>query len=113
LTMANIVKETRLSAYLIVHITDVIDSDAYARYRADVPATLHRAGGRYLVRGGATTVLEGDWHPSRLVVVEFANAAAARTWWESTDYAALKQLRQRSVHTEMVLVEGVTEKESL
>jgi len=96
-----------MSAYVIVNIAEVRDAGAYARYRQQVSNGVRNAGGRYLVRGGESSVLEGDWRPHRVVVVEFPSSHDARAWWSSEDYASLKQLRQISTRTEMVLVEGV------
>ena len=72
-----------------------------------VPPTLEQFGGRYIVRGGDVQTLEGEWDPPRVVVIEFDSADQARRWWESDLYAPAKSLRQRSAHTEMILVEGV------
>ncbi|MFL5577743.1 MAG: DUF1330 domain-containing protein, partial [Gemmatimonadaceae bacterium] len=85
-----------MSAYLIVEIAAVRDEGAYAEYRARVSPGLERAGGRYLVRGGRTLVLEGTWAPPRLVVVEFPSRDAAHAWWDSREYAELRALRGRA-----------------
>ncbi len=69
--------------------------------------TLEPYGGRYLVRGGEVQILEGDWLPPRLVILEFDSVALARSWWESEHYAPAKALRQASADTRMILVEGV------
>jgi len=98
---------TTMSAYLIVNVAEVVDEDAYARYRKQVSNEVRRAGGRYLARGGAVSVLEGEWKPNRLIVVEFESADAARAWWASPEYAALRDLRQTSTRSQMVVVEGV------
>ena len=95
-----------MPAYLVVDVAAVHDAGRYARYRGEVTAGLEAAGGRYLVRGGALEVLEGDWRPGRLVVVEFPSTAAAKRWWGSPDYASLRQLRQQSTTTHMLVVEG-------
>jgi uncharacterized protein (DUF1330 family) len=100
-----------MAAYLIVDIAHVHDPATYAAYREDVSRGLLAAGGRYLVRGGALEVLEGDWRPGRLVVVRFDTSADARSWWASTEYARLKDMRQASTTTHMVLVDGVSEAE--
>ncbi|MER9740771.1 DUF1330 domain-containing protein [Mesorhizobium sp. M0187] len=63
-----------MAAYLIADV-DVKDAALFEEYRRDVPATEERYGGRYLGRGGATKVLEGDWDPHRLVIVEFPDMA--------------------------------------
>ena len=96
-----------MAAYVIVNIAQVTDARAYADYRARVSESVAAAGGRYLVRGGALERLEGTWQPNRLVVLEFPSRDAARGWWASPAYAALKDLRQASTATEMVLVDGV------
>jgi uncharacterized protein (DUF1330 family) len=93
-------------AYVIVQIT-IHDAAAYERYKVAAAAAVAAYGGRYLVRGGRTELLEGSWEPSRLVVLEFPDAARAREWWSSTDYSPAREIRQASADTEMLLVEGV------
>lgn len=96
-----------MAALLIVEI-DVNDTEVYAAYRQAVSSNLAAAGGTYLVRGGEVEVLEGDWRPSRMVVVRFDSAEEGRRWWNSPGYAELKAMRQRSAKTNMILVEGVS-----
>jgi uncharacterized protein (DUF1330 family) len=100
-----------MAAYLIVDIAGIHDEKTYARYRQQVSPGLSAAGGRYLARGGAIEVLEGDWRPTRLVLVRFDSAAAARGWWSSNDYAELKRMRQSATTTNMIVVEGAAEAE--
>lgn len=95
-----------MAAYLIVDIT-VLDEQRYADYRARVTDSIRQYGGEYLVRGGKLERLEGDWQPSRLVVVKFQSIDAAKKWWSSEDYAELKALRQATTETEMIVVEGI------
>lgn len=95
-----------MSAYIIAEVK-VHDAQLYEDYKGQVQATLEKYGGRFLVRGGDTDLLEGDWNPPRLVVLEFPSVADARAWWSSTEYAEPKSLRQRSAVTRMILAEGV------
>jgi uncharacterized protein (DUF1330 family) len=95
-----------LPAYVIVQVT-VGDPVAYERYKQLAQDAVAAYGGRYIVRGGATTVLEGTWQPSRLVVLEFPDAERARAWWHSPEYAPGKALRQSCAETEMLLVDGM------
>jgi uncharacterized protein (DUF1330 family) len=95
-----------MPAYLIANI-EVQDPVRYRDYVAGVPATLAKHGGRYLARGGAVQVLEGGWTPNRLVIVEFPDAATARAWWESADYAELRALRQSTTNSSLVVIEGL------
>ena len=95
-----------MAAYLIVDIRTVLDEETYATYRSRVSAGLSEAGGEYLVRGGAVQVLEGDWSPNRIVVVRFPSIEAAKQWWDSADYAELKQMRKAATLTNMIVVPG-------
>jgi uncharacterized protein (DUF1330 family) len=95
-----------MAAYLILDI-HVSDPDGYAAYRERAPATLEAYGGRYLVRGGPHEVVEGDWNPERVVVVEFPSVERAREWYESPEYQEIVDMRKRSAPSQVVLVEGV------
>jgi uncharacterized protein (DUF1330 family) len=95
-----------MPAYVIVDV-DVTDPERYERYKAATPATIAAAGGRFLVRGGEFTILEGDWQPARLVVLEFESLAAAERWYESEAYQAAKKLRGEGARMRMVAVKGV------
>ena len=94
-----------MAAYFIVDV-DVQDPKSYEEYRKGVPATVAKHGGKFLVRGGAYTKLEGEWSPKRLVVLEFPSVEQARRWYDSADYRELKALRMKTANTQVVLVEG-------
>jgi uncharacterized protein (DUF1330 family) len=95
-----------MPAYVIIE-TDITDAAQYERYKAASPAAVETGGGRFLARGGELAVLEGDWQPSRLVVLEFDDLAAARRWYDSEDYQETKKLRDGAAHLRMVAVQGV------
>lgn len=97
-----------MPAYLIVE-TDVHDPERYERYKAAAPAALAAFGGRYVARGGELTVLEGDWEPSRLVVLEFPDLDAARAFYDSPGYLEARKLREGAATLRMVAVEGLAE----
>jgi uncharacterized protein (DUF1330 family) len=94
-----------MAAYILVDIT-INDPQTYERYKLLAPASIAAYHGKYLVRGGRTEVLEGDWEPSRLVILEFPGVEEAKAWFDSEEYAAAKALRQSCAATEMLLVEG-------
>jgi uncharacterized protein (DUF1330 family) len=94
-----------MPAYVVVQIA-VDDPAMYERYKQLAPASIAAHGGRYLVRGGQSEVLEGSWQPARLVVLEFPTAAGARAWWSSPEYAPAKAVRQQCAKAEMLLIEG-------
>jgi uncharacterized protein (DUF1330 family) len=95
-----------MPAYVIAQ-TDITDPERYERYKAASPGAIAAGGGRFLVRGGELAVLEGDWQPTRLVVLEFEDLAAAKRWYESEVYQEAKKLREGAAHLNMVAVQGV------
>ena len=94
-----------MPAYVIAQI-EVTDQAAYDEYGKGVRATIAAHGGRFLVRGGAVEVLEGDFIPKRVVVLEFPDAEAARRWYRSPEYQPLLALRKRASRASLYVVEG-------
>jgi uncharacterized protein (DUF1330 family) len=94
-----------MKAYIIADI-EMKDPVAYEAYRRDVPAMIAAYGGRYLVRGGATRVLEGDWQPRRMVILEFPSMRQAEAFYGSAEYEALKAIRINASDSRLVVVEG-------
>ena len=101
-----------MPAYVIalVRAVDPDGADALAEYRRRNTDAVARHGGRFAVRGGPVVPLElvpeGE-APLRVVVLEFADAGAARGWYESEEYAPLRELRRGASATDILLVEGV------
>ncbi len=95
-----------MPAYLIVE-TDITDPEQYEQYKAASPGAIAAHGGRFVVRGGETAVLEGDWSPKRLVVVEFDDLEAAKRFYDSPEYQAAMKLREGAASLNMVAVEGI------
>ena len=89
--------------------TDVHDPEQYERYKAASPGAVHAGGGRFVVRGGELAVLEGDWQPTRLVILEFEDLEAAKRWYESPEYREAKALREGAANLRMVAVQGLDE----
>ena len=92
--------------YVIAEIT-VTDPEAYKQYAAAVAPVVAKLGGKYIVRGGQTVAEEGEAPSGRIVVIEFDNLAAARSFEDSQDYQAVAPLRRKSAHSRVFLVEGV------
>ena len=96
-----------MSAYVIATVTDVWDQDALVRYRERNTAAVANHGGRFVARGGRLEILEGDYRPVRVVIIEFPDLEAARGWYESDEYAPLRELRRSASDTDIYVVEGV------
>ena len=93
------------AGYIIGDI-EVTDPDKYSEYAAGVPGTVAAYGGRYLIRGVSGEVLEGDWTPKRLVVLEFESIARAKEWYNSPEYAGLKKIRQSASKGQLIFADG-------
>ena len=95
-----------MPAYVIIE-TDIHDPEQYERYKAASPAAVAGGGGRFLARGGELAVLEGDWDPRRIVVLEFPDLETVKRWYDSPDYQEAKRLREGAASLRMVAVEGL------
>ncbi len=95
-----------MPAYLIGNI-EVTDPAAYEEYKKGVGATVAAYGGRSLARPGAMMeVLEGDWVPKRLVILEFPSVAQLKAWYKSPEYKPLLEIRLRSAKSSLIMIEG-------
>ncbi|MDH3440097.1 MAG: DUF1330 domain-containing protein [Gammaproteobacteria bacterium] len=94
-----------MNAYLVVDI-DVTDPEQYQGYVKKAPAFVEKHGGKYIVRGGDTKLVEGDWHPGRFVVVEFPSRERAQAFLDDSEYQAVADIRRASTSSNMILVEG-------
>ena len=94
-----------MKAYIIVDVK-INDLVRYEDYKKLTPGSLKRFDGKFVVRGGQTETLEGDWQPGRIVILEFPSFEKAKAWWSSEEYAPAKALRQATAYTRMIAVEG-------
>jgi uncharacterized protein (DUF1330 family) len=90
----------------VIYQGEVLDPVRYDEYRNKAAVSIANAGGRYVVRGGDIDVLEGDPPPGRTVVLEFADMAAARAWYDGEEYAAARTIREGAARARMYIVDG-------
>jgi uncharacterized protein (DUF1330 family) len=95
-----------MSAYVIADVT-VTDAEQMAKYREWSTKAAAEFGASFIVRGGAITVFEGDWQPSRVVILEFPSSDVAKKWYASETYQHAITLRKNAGVMRMVMVEGV------
>ena len=94
-----------MRAYVIVQ-ESVHDLKTFEEYRKDVLATLAHFHGRFLVRGGKVTMLEGDTKPERTVLLEFPSRAEAEGWYHSPAYQKILPLRLKSSSSHFFICDG-------
>lgn len=95
-----------MPAYVIADV-EVTNPELFEEYRKLVPATVEAFGGKYIVRGGDSEVVEGDRTPNRTVVIEFESFEQAKAWHSSEMYAGPKQMRIDSTNSSVIIVEGL------
>ena len=95
-----------MPAYCLFDVRAITDPQKVAEYRAGVAATVAQYGGQYRVLGGGVQVVEGDWQPGFLVLVEFASREQARCWYDSPEYGPLRRLRLAGTQSNGVLIDG-------
>ena len=96
-----------MPAYVIADVREAWDADALEEYRRRNTDAVAAHGGRFVVRGGEQEVLEGGWPSIRIVVMEFPDMDAARAYWTSDEYEAIKPIRRGASRTNVLLVDGV------
>ena len=95
-----------MSAFVIFDV-DIRNPERYQDYMRQVKPALEAAGARYLARGGAHKVYEGDWSPRRIVLVEFPSLEAWESFYNSPEYQGLKAIRDECSSAHLVSVEGL------
>lgn len=95
-----------MAGYVIADV-EVTDAELFEEYRKLVPATVEAYGGKYIVRGGESEVVEGEITPHRTVIIQFDSAEQAKAWHGSEEYAVPKQMRIDSTNSNVIIVEGV------
>ena len=95
-----------MSAYVIFDV-EIRDPARYQAFMQGVKPALEAAGARYLARGGAHKVHEGDWTPRRIVLIEFPSVAAWEAFYNGPVYQGLKAIRDEVSSARLVSVEGL------
>lgn len=95
-----------MTAYVILDIK-VTDPVRYEAYKDLAAPTVALYGGKYIVRGGRSETLEGDWSPSRLVILQFETSEQAKKWINSPEYKEARALRHQTADSQTLVIEGV------
>jgi len=95
-----------MTAYVILDIT-VNDPERYEDYKKLAPPAIEAYDGKYLARGGPMEILEGDWQPNRIVILEFESIEMAKNWINSPEYSEARALRHQTATSHAVVVEGL------
>tara|TARA_B100000700_G_C14309902_1_gene518800 strand:- start:123 stop:410 length:288 start_codon:yes stop_codon:yes gene_type:complete len=95
-----------MTAYVIFDIK-VNNPDGYEDYKKLAPPAISKYGGKYIARGGEKKILEGDWNPERVVILEFENINNAKKWINSPEYEVARKLRHKYASSNVIVVQGL------
>lgn len=84
---------------------DITDIEKFKRYASKTPEVLEKFGGKFIIRAGESTLVEGNTR-SRNSVIEFPSYEAAISCWKSDDYQSVKSLREGGAELDVVIIEG-------
>ena len=96
-----------MPTYVIAETQEIVNEEAYIRYRPLGAQAVLQHQGSFLVRGGTAQTLEGDWHPSKLTILEFPTSDLAKAWDDSPEYTAARKVREGAARMRFVAVESL------
>ena len=91
--------------YIIVRVL-IHNNELFQKYPHLSTEVMKKYGGKYIIRGGKTDVLEGEWPVDRTTVVEFEGFESAKKCYESVEYSEAMKIRQNSTKSDLILIEG-------
>jgi uncharacterized protein (DUF1330 family) len=94
-----------MTAFMIVEV-ETTDEALMAEYRKHTPGLIAKFGGKFIVRGGRTTTLEGGWSPQRVVMIEFPDMASLERFYHSPEYKPVLAMRMKAGKSRAIAVEG-------
>ena len=94
-----------MAAYYIADV-EITNPEEYQTYARQVPPTLSQYGGKFLVRGGQSETIEGNWNTKRIVIIEFPSIEQAKAWYASPAYSSIAGIRHHSANSQIILVQG-------
>jgi uncharacterized protein (DUF1330 family) len=96
-----------MSVYFIAEIEKIIDREKYSEYVEKVSGIIEKFGGKYLARGGETFIISGNWHPAKIIIIEFDTFEQLKNCFNSPRYREIAPLRESSTDTRAIVVEGI------
>ena len=95
-----------MSGFAIFNI-DVKKPEEYKEYVEKVKPIAEKFGGDYIIRGGETKIVEGNWSYPRTVVIKFPSFQKALDWYNSEEYEPIKQIRLDNSVSNGIIIKGV------
>jgi uncharacterized protein (DUF1330 family) len=99
-------QQAKVAPGYVVAEVEVNDTATFAKYAAAVPGTLAPFNGKYVIRAGKITPVEGDAPKQRFIVIGFDSVEKAQAWEDSPAYEAIKPMRHASAKSRIFIIEG-------
>ena len=96
-----------MKAYLVLDLS-VNDFGGFKKYIAEIPAFIAKHSGKYIIQGVQPTIIEGDWKPERLVIIEFPEREKAEAFLGDPEIQNLFKVRHATTTSKLVLADGCT-----
>jgi uncharacterized protein (DUF1330 family) len=96
-----------MKGYCLFNNIEVHNPEKLETYKNRVAPLVEKFGGKYIILGGQFKLVEGDWRPTFLVMIEFPSYEKATQWYFSDEYAELKAIRQSAVDCDGIIVDGI------
>jgi uncharacterized protein (DUF1330 family) len=100
-------QQAKVAPGYVVAEVEVNDLDAFQKYAAAVPGTLAPFNGKYVIRAGKISPVEGDAPKQRFIVIGFDSVEMAKAWEDSPAYEAIKPIRHASAKSRIFIIEGI------
>ncbi len=91
--------------YAIFNI-NITNPENYKEYIEKVVKVTEKFGGKYIVRGGATTKIEGTFPHPRTVVIQFPSYQKALDWYNSDEYKPIREIRFKNAKSIGMIIKG-------
>ena len=94
------------SGYVIAYV-EVTNPTQYEEYKKWSTVAMQAHGAEVCVRGGQVEPLEGDWKPTRVIVLKFPSLEQAKAFYDTPEYRKAREARAGAAIMNMIAVEGL------
>ncbi|SBT16796.1 hypothetical protein MGA5115_00880 [Marinomonas gallaica] len=94
-----------MKAYLVLDF-EITNLPAFMEYVEKIPEYLRKHAGRYLVEGVTPEILEGDWEPKTIVILEFETQDNSNNFLSDPEVKQLFSIRHKNTNSNLIKVSG-------
>ena len=95
-----------MKGYVVCVYKNITSQEKLKEYAVKARVAVEKYKGKFLIRGGKSTINEGDKSP-RTVVIEFPSYDEANTFYQSKEYQEAHVILKGHADRQFQIVEGV------